>query len=117
MGWTSYWQGRRGEEMAVEYLKKEGFQILERNWRVAGGEIDIIAVKDGVIHFVEVKSGKIGKNRPSPLFRIDRRKFQRIQKSALYYLHRHGLTRTPFLFDGIEVDLEQKKVTLYPLSF
>jgi putative endonuclease len=116
MGLRSYWEGVKGEELAVEYLKQEGFQILERNWRSRGGEIDIIALKDGTIHFAEVKSrGKVRRGGISPLFRIDRRKFQRLQKTALYYLLLHKLGNFPFQFDGIEVDLERGDVKIYPL--
>ena len=45
-----------GENLAATFLMKQGFSILERNYRVRVGEIDIIAQKDNVLHFVEVKS-------------------------------------------------------------
>lgn len=47
--------GKRGEELAVKYLEQKGFTILHRNWRFGRYEIDIIALKDGILHFVEVK--------------------------------------------------------------
>lgn len=48
--------GKKGEELAVEYLQKSGFKIRATNWTYGHKEVDIIAEKDGVLHFVEVKS-------------------------------------------------------------
>ncbi len=48
--------GKKGEELAVNYLIALGFEILHRNWRHKRAEIDIIAGKDGVVHIIEVKT-------------------------------------------------------------
>ena len=48
--------GNDGEKRAVDYLIENGYKILFRNWRLSGGEIDIIALKDDVLVFVEVKT-------------------------------------------------------------
>jgi len=48
-------KGRKGEDIAVNYLLKKGFEILERNYRYKRAEIDIIAMKNELIVFVEVK--------------------------------------------------------------
>lgn len=48
--------GKRGEEMAVEFLEKAGYEILERNWVFQKAEVDIIAKKAGTIAIVEVKT-------------------------------------------------------------
>ena len=48
--------GRAGEIKAAEYLKKNGYKIAEKNYRTHIGEIDIIAEKDGVTVFIEVKT-------------------------------------------------------------
>lgn len=47
--------GRKAETAARVYLEMRGYRILEQNWRRPQAEVDIIAVKDGVVHFVEVK--------------------------------------------------------------
>ncbi|MFQ5677627.1 MAG: YraN family protein, partial [bacterium] len=46
--------GRLGEDMAVEFLQKKAYKIIQRNFRFARGEIDIVASKDNVLIFVEV---------------------------------------------------------------
>ena len=51
--------GKIGENMAKTFLMKQGFAIIEQNYRILQGEIDIIAKKDNVLRFVEVKSIKV----------------------------------------------------------
>ncbi|UKI39785.1 MAG: YraN family protein [Alistipes putredinis] len=53
-------RGRQGEQAAAEYLLEHGFEILHRNWRSGHYELDIVAVRDGVLHVVEVKCRKKG---------------------------------------------------------
>ena len=48
--------GKLGEELAVEYLQKEGYTILETNWIFQKAEIDILAQKDNILAVVEVKT-------------------------------------------------------------
>jgi putative endonuclease len=48
--------GKAGEQMAAEWLELHGFQIVCRNWRYRRYEVDIIAVRDRILHFIEVKS-------------------------------------------------------------
>ncbi|MBU3714479.1 MAG: YraN family protein [Ferruginibacter sp.] len=54
--------GKKGEELAAQHLMLLGFVILSQNWRYRHWEIDIIAVKNNVLHFVEVKTRKSSKN-------------------------------------------------------
>lgn len=51
--------GKIGENLAVSFLMKQGFIILERNYRVTQGELDLIAKKDEKLRFIEVKSVKV----------------------------------------------------------
>ncbi len=51
-------RGQEGEAKALEYLKESGFKIIELNWRVHHLEVDIIAEKNNVLHFIEVKTRK-----------------------------------------------------------
>ncbi len=48
--------GKWGEEVAAGYLQQQGYELLARNWRHEHKEIDIIATKDGVLYFIEVKT-------------------------------------------------------------
>lgn len=50
--------GKIGEDVFAKYLKKHGYEIIDRNYRKKWGEIDVIAEKDGVLRFFEVKSGE-----------------------------------------------------------
>ncbi|HEC1788756.1 TPA: YraN family protein, partial [Campylobacter lari] len=56
MALFEYLFGKKGEELACEFLKTQGFEILKRNFYSKFGEIDIIAKKDKILHFIEVKS-------------------------------------------------------------
>jgi putative endonuclease len=51
--------GRSGEQAAADYLEAEGFRILERNWRCADGEIDIVAVDRHTFVVCEVKTRSV----------------------------------------------------------
>lgn len=77
--------GRRGEDAAVDYLRREGYLILERNWRNGRYEIDIIAQRWDEIHFVEVKSRKLG-GWTTPEEAITPKKFQSLRRAASLYM-------------------------------
>ncbi len=72
------------EEKATAFLEKEGFIILERNYYAKKlGEIDIIASKNGIIHFIEVKSSRVDFD---PVYNITPGKLKKIVNSAQYYM-------------------------------
>ena len=78
--------GHKGEDMAAEYLQQEGYCILERNWMYKGRkELDIVAIKDDVVVFVEVKTRRLG-SVTTPLSAVDSRKQHRICLAADSYL-------------------------------
>lgn len=89
-GPARYRVGRRGEREAVRHLKRRGYTILERNFRVPRGEIDVIAFRDGVVVFVEVRS-VTGPARLDPRLTVGRTKRRRIVRAAGTYASRHGL--------------------------
>ena len=84
--------GKRGEEEAVRYLKRHGYTILERNFRITGGEIDVVAFRDGMLAFVEVRT-RTGPAQFDPLESIGKRKQGRIIKAAQAYAKYHGVER------------------------
>ena len=77
--------GKKGEEIASEFLKNKGYEIVERNWRNKFGEIDIIAKKDNVLVFGEVKT-KIGELYGLPEEMVGRGKLQKVRNMATVYL-------------------------------
>ena len=82
--------GKVGEEMATKYLVNIGYQILEKNFRFKRDEVDIIATKDGIIVFVEVKtrtSNFLGEPEES----VSMAKQKRIIKVANHYLIENDL--------------------------
>ena len=77
--------GKESESLAVRYLKKNGYKILEQNYRNKLGEIDIIAKEKGTLVFVEVKARKthvFG----NPKWAVTPKKQRKISMVALYYL-------------------------------
>ncbi|MEN8152446.1 MAG: YraN family protein [Acidobacteriota bacterium] len=73
--------GAEGEKEAVKYLRAEKYSIIEKNCRVGGSEIDIIAVKDGFLVFIEVKT-RSSEDYGYPEEFVDRRKIKKIISGA-----------------------------------
>lgn len=80
--------GKLGEDLAVDYLRGKGYQILERGWRVRAGEVDIIAKDNEGLVFVEVKT-RHGRQFGLPEQAVDERKIARVQAAAICYLEEH----------------------------
>jgi putative endonuclease len=83
--------GTKGEDVAVQFLKARGFRVLERNYSVQTGEIDIIAESyEGTLHFVEVKTSARALSREIgdywPEERVNTKKQEHILKTAEVYL-------------------------------
>lgn len=87
MGLVSYLSGILGENRACAFLKKRKFKIIERNFRSKFGEIDIIAKKDEILHFIEVKFTQKGYEVTE---RLDTRKYQKLIKTVEFYRLRRG---------------------------
>lgn len=96
--------GRRGERVAVVHLKRRGYTILERNFRASGGEIDVVAFRDGTVVFVEVRS-VTGPARFDPRRTVGRRKQARIVHAARQYASLHDVGREDVVlrFDVITI--------------
>ena len=91
--------GRDGEQAAVNYLEGCGFRILDRNWRCAEGEIDIVAVERRTFVVCEVKT-RSGTRYGTPLEAVGRAKRARLRKLAVRWLTAHGVR-----FDQIRIDV------------
>lgn len=95
--------GRFFEEKACEYLKEKGLRIVERNFCVRQGEIDIVARDENTLVFVEVKYRK-NRSAGLPQEAVTYAKQKQISKVALFYLSFHKLPlSTPCRFDVVAV--------------
>ena len=82
MGLASHLSGILGENRACSFLKKRKFEILERNFHSKFGEIDIIAKKGEILHFIEVK---FTQKDYEPYERLDIKKYNKILKTIEFY--------------------------------
>lgn len=81
--------GKRGEEIAVWYLQKNGFKILQQNFLCRSGEVDVIASQKSALHFIEVKS-RTSHKFGSPFDAVNFHKRSRLARAAQYYLLQHA---------------------------
>lgn len=98
-------EGNRGEEIAAEYLKAHGFDIIERNFRIRGGEIDIIAIKDNTLIFIEVKT-RTSSQFGTGFEAITPWKLKALIKSAQFYKHSHSNLPEAMRIDAVAVMLD-----------
>ncbi len=91
--------GRRGEQFAAEYLERAGLRILDRNWRCAAGELDIVALDQRVLVVCEVKT-RSGARYGSPLEAVSHSKQSRLRRLAAAWLAAQGLR-----FDDVRIDV------------
>ena len=98
-------RGNRGEERAASYLISKGFSIIERNWRTKGGEIDIIAYKNDILVFVEVKTLPNG-TMDMIQRELNYQKRQRIIKTSKRFLLNHRQYSNSYVrYDVIVIDM------------
>ena len=106
--------GELGEDIACRYLEDRGFQILDRNYRKKWGELDIVAQKGNIYHFVEVKALTVSREtkyqyKYKPEDAIQPWKIKRLQRAIQSYLLQKRLYETAdWLFDIIAVEIELK---------
>ena len=95
--------GALGEAATVEWLRRHGFFIEATNWRSGRDEIDIIATRFDRIHFVEVKTRRLGAM-TSPEEAINSRKMNALRRCALAYMAQYAVQYEP-QFDLAAVDV------------
>lgn len=108
--------GVRGEDMAATYLETAGYRILERNWRFHRNEIDIIAMEDDALVFIEVKKRQDSVHGYG-CEAVDHAKQQRIRRVAEAYLSytKRAQTETQCRFDVVSID--DDKILLFKNAF
>ncbi|MFP4443464.1 MAG: YraN family protein, partial [Spirochaetia bacterium] len=101
-------KGKQGEKSAAEYLAESGYRILERNYRLKFGEVDIIAYKDGVLVFTEVKTWE-AYSFENIEFVMNARKQNKITAVSKYFLSVHPeYTDSNIRYDLIFLSAEGK---------
>lgn len=78
--------GRAGERIAAHFLERKGFRIIGRNYRRPWGEIDVIAEKNNVVRFVEVKTVSRESDYYRPEELVDARKLRKLARTANLYM-------------------------------
>jgi putative endonuclease len=94
--------GKVGEQIAVSFLKKNGYKILEKNFRCRLGEIDIVAREGKNLVFIEVKTRK-SNELGYPEEAVDLRKQRKIVAVALSYLQEKNISDKDIRFDVVAV--------------
>ncbi|OWA33748.1 YraN family protein [Saccharibacillus sp. O16] len=97
-------KGRAAEEAAALHLEQQGWIIRDRNWSCRTGELDLIAAREDLILFVEVRS-RSSSAFGLPAESVDARKIHKVRHTAEVYLHRFGLSDRRIRFDVIAVML------------
>lgn len=99
--------GQRGEQLAIDYLRRHGYTIVATNWHCSAGEIDIIAQCEDTLVFVEVRS-RHSETTESAFASITPRKQERLVNSIYTYLDSHDLpSDTLWRVDVIAVALRR----------
>ncbi len=96
--------GINGEEIASNFLLKNGFKIVQKNFTCKLGEIDIIAEKNHKLHFIEVKT-RIGTDKGQPYEAVNFRKLQHIKNTIDYYLLKKNLKNSKLSIDVVSIVL------------
>ncbi len=112
-------RGKEAEELAARYLKSQGYQVREKNFRNRLGEIDLIVFKADHLHFVEVK-GRWTQEMGSPLDQITPRKMRQISKVAQSYLQRFPLGESQRVYlsvIGVDKSSNAEKIQWVPDAF
>lgn len=106
--------GKWGEDKACEYLQERGYEVLIRNWRFEKAEIDIIATKNGVVVFVEVKTrSTIDFGLPQDFVKTT--KIKNLAKAAHQYVLENDIDQK-LQFDIIAICKEGQKISIEHLE-
>ncbi|MDR6552836.1 YraN family protein [Paenibacillus qinlingensis] len=97
--------GKQGEELAFNYLVRQEYRIIERNWRCRSGEIDIIAEKSNKLIFVEVRTRRPSNRFGTAVESVNFRKQAKVREIAQFYMHRFHKYEQSIQFDVITVEM------------
>ena len=100
--------GKAGEDIAFKKIKKLGYKCVERNYRCALGEIDMIARHGNCLVFIEIKTRK-GRDTGYAKEAVTDRKKRQISKTALHYMKENNCSDTKSRFDVVAVCINEGK--------
>lgn len=103
--------GSWAERLVVKELPRRGLELLDRNVRLADGEVDIVAMSSTGLVFIEVKARRWrdGMERPEPAEAVDDRKAKRIQRAARAWMQRSNRAAQPARFDLVAIVLRDSR--------
>lgn|SRR5690606_27049069 len=105
-------KGKKYEDIAANVLKRKGYRIISRNFSCKLGEIDIIALKKGILHFIEVKGGK--ETFGDPAYRVNYKKLEKIMKVGDFFIS----INKQLSFEEVQIDVisitDDGKIHFYP---
>lgn len=104
----SYGMGKQGEEIACKYLEKNNYKILDKNFNLRTGEIDIIAIDKQEIVFIEVKT-RTNNKYGMPAEAVTMEKLNKIYKTANSYIYKRNLYNISARIDVVEVFVDKNK--------
>ncbi len=105
---TKTQDGNHGEDLACKYLQKLGYKILERNYRIRGGEIDIVAKDKDILVFIEVKT-RWSHEYGLPTESMTPWKIKYLLKTARFYIQKIGWGDREYRLDFVGVDFADSK--------
>ena len=101
--------GELGERIAARWLEQSGWRILARRFRSGRRDIDLVAKRDDLIAFVEVKA-RSGSDFGDPVEAVHHRKQRELTKSAQTWIDRHGRSGEAYRFDVMGILLKERRV-------
>lgn len=102
-------RGQHGENVACTILESFNYRIIERNYNTTKGEIDIIALKNSIVHFIEVKT-TYGEYNPAENFH--KTKLTRFMRTVKIYCYRHRISEELIQIDLALVNMKHRKFKL-----
>ena len=107
--------GKEGENFAADYLQKQGYEIIDRNFECKQGEIDIIAKDKNEYVFIEVKTRQ-NLHYGMPCEAVDERKQKYIWNATRYYIYSHKLEDQYIRIDVIEIYKRKNRFYLHHIK-
>lgn len=95
-------RGDWGEDLAATWYRERGYEVLDRNWRSAAGEIDLVAGRDRLVVIVEVKTRRTDRYGP-PGAAVHGAKQRRLRGLAVEWLRTHGVRGVELRFDVVAI--------------